>query len=1183
MTAVIAPSLAFDLGTASVRRIVDDDDAGPPPGKPLNPVAEPVSDIELRLRWDWPGDVARDQIVGWLVEHGEGPCTAAPLWQGGRQALSAGAADPREFVYTAGADRVVHFRVASIRTGAGAEPETWSDSVCANTAHFVPDTALAVTGARVANGPGADGAWVENETVRAELTFSHRVWVDVSGGRPALAIALDGAERTALWTGGSGSATLEFSYRIDAADAGAKVARVLANGLALNGGTIRNADGRNVPTRFGVAPVVTGVGIEAEADGAWSAGDEVTVAVSFSERVTVSTRGGTPSIGILAGATQPQRALWARGSGTKTLVFAYPMAEADGTATNAVVLRDALALEGGTIVGPSGLAADLRHPAALREGAGPQGLPALGVAGASAVEGAALSFAVTLDRASAQAVTVRYATSDGTASAGTDYDRTAGTLSFAPGETRMAVEVATHADADDEGEETLTLTLSAPAGARVAEGTAVGRIADGTGGQGQQGAALTASVLGAPLEHDGETPFTVRIAFSEPIATGFRALRDHAIEATNARVARARRVDGRSDLWDIRIAPSSHRDVAFSLAGGRSCDSLGAVCTGDGRALSNSITRTIMGLPGLSVADAEATEGPGATLVFEVALSRNASRPVTVDYATSDGTASADDDYVAGSGTLTFAPGETMKTIEVAVLDDGHDEDVEYLLVTLSNASGAWLEDETAIGTIVNSDAMPRAWLARFGRTVADQVLGAVESRMAASRSAGVEVRIAGQRIGGETPDREAIAEAEAQARLAAFADWLHGGECDGAPGASGEGCGKEESRAVSERDLFTGSAFAWTLGGEGAGAASLWGAGAIARFDGREDDLTLDGEVASAMLGVDWAGGRSTAGLVISHSRGKGSYRGAGSGGAVESNLTGAYPWASHALTERLEVWGVAGYGEGELVLTPEGGAALEADMDLAMAAAGARGTVLDGGADGLTLALTGDALAVRTASEAVNADAGAGGNLAAAKGTVLRLRLGLEGAHPVPLDGGAVLTPSFEVGVRHDGGDAETGFGIDVGAGLAWSDRARGIEAELRGRGLLTHEESGFGERALAGRIAWDPRPDSPLGLMLSLSQTLGASASGGMEALIGPRDRARGDGRPRRPAPPARGEARLRAGAARRALHRHPRDRVRALRERARLPPRLAARARAPGGERLARPRARGDPARGRERRP
>ena len=102
----------------------------------------------------------------------------------------------------------------------------------------------------------------------------------------------------------------------------------------------------------------------------------------------------------------------------------------------------------------------------------------------------------------------------------------------------------------------------------------------------------------------------------------------------------------------------------------------------------------------------------------------------------------------------------------------------------------------------------------------------------------------------------------------------------------------------------------------------------------------------------------------------------------------------------------------------------------------------------------------------------------------------------------GTGTLAPRLEMGVRHDGGDAETGSGMDLGAGLAWSDPATGLSAEASGRGLLTHENSDFRQRGFAGRLGWDPRPGTDRGPSLTLTQTVGLSAHGGMDALLGRR---------------------------------------------------------------------------------
>ena len=118
--------------------------------------------------------------------------------------------------------------------------------------------------------------------------------------------------------------------------------------------------------------------------------------------------------------------------------------------------------------------------------------------------------------------------------------------------------------------------------------------------------------------------------------------------------------------------------------------------------------------PALSIADASVTEGDSgesATLTFTVTLAPAATLPVTVDWATSDGTAIAGTDYTAGNGTLTFGTGDESKTITVTVTGDDVDEPNETITVTLSNAPGATITDATATGTITDDDGPPAVTL----------------------------------------------------------------------------------------------------------------------------------------------------------------------------------------------------------------------------------------------------------------------------------------------------------------------------------------------------------------------------------------------------------------------------------------------------------------------------------------
>ncbi len=519
--------------------------------------------------------------------------------------------------------------------------------------------------------------------------------------------------------------------------------------------------------------------------------------------------------------------------------------------------------------------------------------------------------------------------------------------------------------------------------------------------------------------------------------------------------------------------------------------------------------------PGVSVADAQVQEAEGAELAFQVTLATAQTSAVSVRYATSDGTATAGADYVATSGVLRFAPGETAKTVSVPVLDDAHDEGSETLTLTLSRPFGAELADGSATGTINNTGAMPEAWIARFGRTVADQVLDAVDARLRAARTAGMSLSVGGETLGGAAPQAEensgaasdgktaslfgAMVEEDAEetARMKALSDWLSqtAEEKDRPVGSS---------RTLSGRELLMGSSFSLTAETGAGGFASLWGRMAQTRFAGREDTLSLDGDVTTGLLGADYASGRWTTGLVISNSVGEGGYRGAvpttattGAAGAIEATVTAVTPWAGYAVTDRLLVWGAAGYGTGGLTLTPEGGAALKTDLGMMLAAAGARGALI--GDDGPKLDMVGDVRWVRTTTASVSSSAASGGNLESAEADVTRLRFGLEGSWPLALDDGAAVTPRLAIGLRHDGGDAETGFGADIGGGVTFEGPAQGLTISLEGRGVLTHEASGFRDRGLAGTLAWDPQPSTGRGPKLTLTQTVGAGASGGKDALL------------------------------------------------------------------------------------
>ena len=187
---------------------------------------------------------------------------------------------------------------------------------------------------------------------------------------------------------------------------------------------------------------------------------------------------------------------------------------------------------------------------------------------------------------------------------------------------------------------------------------------------------------------------------------GYARIRDHAFTVTGATIASAtRQTQGSNQGWNVEVDPTGNGAVTVTLPETTDCNTSGAICTDDSRKLSHSTSTTVAGPPAISVSDATVQEAEGAILVFSITLSHASSRTVTVDYATSDGTAQAGSDYTAASATLTFNAGDLSQTVEVTVLTDSEDEGQETLTLTLSNPSQATLADATGTGTIENGES----------------------------------------------------------------------------------------------------------------------------------------------------------------------------------------------------------------------------------------------------------------------------------------------------------------------------------------------------------------------------------------------------------------------------------------------------------------------------------------------
>ena len=449
----------------------------------------------------------------------------------------------------------------------------------------------------------------------------------------------------------------------------------------------------------------------------------------------------------------------------------------------------------------------------------------------------------------------------------------------------------------------------------------------------------------------------------------------------------------------------------------------------------------------------EVGEEDGAS--YTVALDAVPVGPVTVTVA-ADGPAAAT--LIASPAQLRFTEENWTQPQSVTLTASEEAEPGEAVLGHEASGGrylGSWraelpvtVEEDTGLGA-----RLRKAWLARFGRTAAGHVAEAVGERLSAAPAVEAKLDLAGS-------DPQS-------AMLSGVLRVLDGGA------------------APDLGQTLANSSFVLPLASDGEQNWTAWGRGAYTEFDGREDELKLDGEVLTGTVGVDWEHGQWRLGLALSHSEGDGEVHAEGEQHDLDSTLTGVHPYGRWQLRDRLSAWGVLGYGEGELE-SRTGGETSETDIEMRMAAFGLEGQLgtYESAHGAFELALKSDVLAVRMEAEA---DA----ELPEVEADVQRVRVLLEGRGHYGLESGGALAPTLEAGVRFDEGDAETGLGAEVSAGLRYADASGRMSAELSARGLLAHEESDYDEWGVGGSLVLQPDA-AGRGLSLKLGSSFGPTRS-------------------------------------------------------------------------------------------
>ena len=693
-------------------------------------------------------------------------------------------------------------------------------------------------------------------------------------------------------------------------------------------------------------------------------------------------------------------------------------------------------------------------------------------------------------------LTLGYSVS-GTATAGSGNDFTiqgSGTVTVAAGATTATIPVVINDDSTNENTETVILTLTGGTGYTLGSPTVhTLTITDNDGGQPppiqpsitiradiasvEEGTLAGFTVLASPAPI---SDLTISLRVSETTAEGqdYIAISDegtHTItlnaDATSARYT-VPTEDDATEEPDGRVTVVVESGLDYRVSS-----------TSD----SASVTIADNDDHEISFASDIGQIREGGVHTISVHIDPAPMTPLTLRYRLS-GTATLEEDYqVQTPGVVQVLAGKSQALIVIESIADEVDESMETVVLTLEKGSGLTIgtsrtHELTLIDAREASLEAGWSWLVRFGRTVAQQVVDSISQRLRATRIEGTQVNVAGaqQPVG----QSRAFGTFEPPTIDRPFDYDIH-------RQTSAQG----STQTLSEREVIQSSSFmsGSETDAEG-GNLVVWGQASHSSFKGREKDLSLDGDSTSVMLGADYAQQFWQAGATLIQSEGKGDYRDEDVSGEVEASLTSIVPWAAVQATERVQLWGALGTGDGDLELTEEDSNTMKTDIDWSMAAAGLRSVLIPAsGENSLLLSLVGDALWVETKADPVE-------GLSIADAETSRLRLGLEGQHSMDVSSGAEVISRLEFGLRKDSGDAETGDGIEVGGGVTWSDARSGLTIELAGHKLLSYDTDELEDEGFSLSFDYDPAPDSAEGLSLSLNQEVGVRAKDGLEAVFG-----------------------------------------------------------------------------------
>ena len=462
----------------------------------------------------------------------------------------------------------------------------------------------------------------------------------------------------------------------------------------------------------------------------------------------------------------------------------------------------------------------------------------------------------------------------------------------------------------------------------------------------------------------------------------------------------------------------------------------------------------------------------GGTATVTVRQDRASSAPTVVTVTASpDAPADAGDYRLSAEPILTVPAGRKTSTgtVTIAAVDNAVAEPDKTVSVsgTARNTQGVTgpepvaltIEDDDASAFIRRLNRVVRELLPRVNQAMVDSTHAAITDRLGSALSCVEAANLAGQ-----SSLHQAL-QSNAQAL---------------------------EDGTLRVEQALPGTSFVLPLSDQR--LACLWGSGGYRAMAGGGDRVvTWDGDIVGARLGADMRMRDDVlTGVAVSWSKGGFDWTDRGGekrvDGTYESRMTSVHPYVGWSANEGLSIWATAGLGRGDIEIDDEEAGRHESRTSMRTAAAGGRVDLLANDrliAGGTTL------LRFKSEGSVARAEAEGGGSIDPLTVDTSRLRLTLEASHARPLAGGGHLTPMLEVGTRHDGGDGETGFGVELGGGLRYEDPALGLTVESRARVLATRRHD-YEEWGIGGLARLDPGA-AGIGPSFSLMPTLGETAGG------------------------------------------------------------------------------------------